>query len=481
MQKKFIQSLSLLLLLNLLIKPFWLFGIDREVQNITGTEVYGLYYALLNFSFLLNVILDPGLTAFNNRNIAQNRQLLTKHFSALIPVKLILSGVYFTVTIGIAYLLGYREFSIYLLLFLGFNQILASMILYFRSNLAGLHLFTTDSILSVLDRLLMILFCGVLLMGIFTKAEFRIEWFVYAQSLSYLVTAILAFFMVLKKAEFLKLKFDPGFILIFLKQSYPFALLMILMAMYQRIDSVMLERLLENGSYHTGIYAAAYRILDALVMFAFLFGTLLFPIFSRMLKLKEKIDTIVKLSMRLLLIPGIIICIACYGYRFEIMELLYVDDFSIKGKVFGYLIFTLLAMSLVYIFGTLLTANNNLKILNRVSLSCLTLNIILNLILIPKYQVFGAVIATLSTQFLAGIIQSIIALRKFKISFSLHSVVKTFLFLILLPVIIHFTFILFDQWFYGFIFFIILCVIFAVILKLINPGHLWFIIKNRTT
>src|SRR5215207_9430433 len=99
MQKKFITNLAFLLFLNLLIKPFWLVGIDRVVQNTTGAEVYGQYYALFNFSFLFNILLDLGITNFNNRNISQNRQLLQKHLSGIISVRLALAGMYFFISI----------------------------------------------------------------------------------------------------------------------------------------------------------------------------------------------------------------------------------------------------------------------------------------------------------------------------------------------------------------------------------------------
>ena len=68
MQKKFVTNLGFLLLLNLLIKPFWLLGIDRAVQNTVGAESYGLYAALFNVSFLFNILLDVGITNYNNRN-----------------------------------------------------------------------------------------------------------------------------------------------------------------------------------------------------------------------------------------------------------------------------------------------------------------------------------------------------------------------------------------------------------------------------
>ena len=41
MQKKFFTNLTLLILLNLLVKPFAIFGIDLTIQNRVGAENYG--------------------------------------------------------------------------------------------------------------------------------------------------------------------------------------------------------------------------------------------------------------------------------------------------------------------------------------------------------------------------------------------------------------------------------------------------------
>jgi O-antigen/teichoic acid export membrane protein len=100
MQRKFITNLALLLLLNLLIKPFWILGIDRAVQNAVSPADYGLFYALFNFSFLFNILLDFGITNFNNKNIAQNNHLLNKHLSGIIILRIMLAFVYLLVTIN---------------------------------------------------------------------------------------------------------------------------------------------------------------------------------------------------------------------------------------------------------------------------------------------------------------------------------------------------------------------------------------------
>ena len=89
-QKDFIFNIILLIFLNLLIKPFWILGIDVGVQNRVGAESYGLYFAVFNFTFLFNMLLDMGITNFNNRNIARHQQLLQKHLSGIITLKLLL-------------------------------------------------------------------------------------------------------------------------------------------------------------------------------------------------------------------------------------------------------------------------------------------------------------------------------------------------------------------------------------------------------
>ena len=43
MQNRFIKNIIFLLFLNLLVKPFWILGIDREVQNLLGDASYGTY------------------------------------------------------------------------------------------------------------------------------------------------------------------------------------------------------------------------------------------------------------------------------------------------------------------------------------------------------------------------------------------------------------------------------------------------------
>ncbi|MDZ7848936.1 MAG: oligosaccharide flippase family protein [Owenweeksia sp.] len=273
MQKKFLSSLLLLLSLNLLIKPAWIFGIDLEVQNRVGAAQYGLYAAILSFTYIFNIILDLGLTHFNNQAIARQPAEVAKNFSKLTSLKVFLGLVYLLVAVVIGWFLGYTSHTFLLLLVLTVSQFLASFLLFLRSHLAGLHLFKTDSLMSVLDKLLMIITCSVLLFTELLPRDFTVVDFALAQLGSYLLAVLIAFVLVLQKARVFNWNFDLKDYLRNLKLSFPYALLIFLMAMYTRVDSIMLEQI--KGAFEAGIYAQAFRLLDAVNQVGYLFSVLL--------------------------------------------------------------------------------------------------------------------------------------------------------------------------------------------------------------
>lgn len=431
MKRKFVTNLILLVSLNLLIKPFWVLGIDRTVQNMVGAEEYGLYFALFNFSMIFNILLDLGITNYNNRNIAQHTFLLKKHLSNIVGLKLMLAVVYTVFILVIAAIIGYNKIQFHLLFFLIANQFLISFTLYLRSNISALQLFRTDSLISVLDRSLMIILCSILLFTNVTDGVFRIEWFVYAQTVAYLATSLVTIAIVLSKSGKISLHVNKRFILVFLKKSYPYALLILLMAFYNRIDSVMLERLLPDplGKQEAGIYAQAFRLLDAVAMFGALVGGLLLPMFSKMIKNREAISPIVNLAVMLLFIPSIIIAVSSLLYDREIMELLYHSHIEDSADILGLLMTGFIGIATTYIFGTLLTANGSIRKLNIMAAGGMVLNISLNLILIPQFFALGSAFASMVTQLATALAQVIIAAQIFHLRPSRQFIVKTISFI----------------------------------------------------
>lgn len=464
----------------MLIKPFWIFGIDRTVQNLVGDESYGFYFALFNFSMILNILLDVGITNFNNRNISRYNFLLPKHLSNIVGLKLVLAIVYAIFSLIIAGIIGYSKVQFHLLFFLIFNQFLVSFTLYLRSNITALQFFRTDSLLSVLDRSLMILICSLLLYTNILGGQFSIQWFVYAQTISYIITAVITFAIVLQKAGRFKIRFDLRFFFVFLRKSYPYALLILLMALYNRIDSVMLERLLDGTTGHeqAGIYAQAFRLLDAVSMFGALVAGLLLPIFSKMIKEREPIGDVVKLSFTLLMIPAIVIAVSSVYYDVEIMSLLYTSNTAFSADILGILMIGFVGIASTYIFGTLLTANGSMKQLNIMAFFGVLLNVGLNLILIPRMQAYGSAYASLTTQLFTGAAQLVLALVIFKLKPQFSYVLRIFIFTVVVIALAELSQ-NFDYWVYGYMAMIAGSVLFALFIRLISIKDMLKIIFQK--
>ena len=438
MRKKFVANLALVLILNLLVKPFWIFGIDRAMQNKLGADVYGSYFALYGFSLLLNILLDLGLNNFNIRNISQNDKLLSKHFSKILPLKILVSLLYLSVSMIVAYFLGYDPSQLYLLFFLLLNQVFLSLILYFRSNISALQKYSIDSFISVIDKLLMIVICSMMLWLPIFQEYIHIEYFVYSQTISLLIGVFISFFVIYKHIDIFKPHIDFPFLIVIFRKSYPFALLVLLMSFYNRIDSVMLERLLPiSGREQAGIYAQSFRILEALGNFSLLFAGLLLPMFSRMLAEKQNIENLTQLASKLLLIPAMMIVVFGSFHSMELMQILYHQHTEISASIFVLILCCFVPISISYIYGTLLTANGSLKYLNIMAASSMLLNITLNFILIPLFSAKGAAIASLCTQIYSCIFQFVLVRKFFNFKIGLISWVKNSIFIFLLLAIVY--------------------------------------------
>jgi O-antigen/teichoic acid export membrane protein len=420
--------------LNLLVKPFSIFGIDATVQNRVGAEEYGLYFTLLNVSFLFNILMDLGINNFTVKNIAQYPHIVSRYMGKLISFRLFLFLIYSTITLLLGAIIGYdsREFS--LLYFLIINQFLVTLIAYFRSHFSGFLFFKTEAFISVLDRLLLIFLCGTILLS---TSEFKIEWFIWIQTLCYGLTTIIAFLLLLKQIGMPKFSWHWTFSKAIVKKSLPFALLILLMMIYTRSDSIILERIHPNGKHEAGIYAQGFRLLDAFFLFGMIFSNLLFPLFSKLFRNQKSILPLLRTGGNMLIGGSLLIVFFCYFNGEFIIKLIY--DTNIKESLpsFQWLMLSFLGMCFSLVFGTLLTAHGSLRILIFYSALSILLNLSMNFFLIPSLGAEGAAISAFSTQTFIGVVQFIYCSRMFNFEFSVKRIYSYLLYVLSIVLIFY--------------------------------------------
>lgn len=486
MNNKFLKNIIFLLFVNLLIKPFWILGVDRAVQNVVGDTSYGLYLAISQFSYLFYIILDLGLTNFNSRTIAQNTHLLSKHFVGISQAKIFLTIVYFSIIFIVGLIIGYRGEQLKMLGIVGVNQVLLSLILYVRSNISALLLFKTDSVLSVLDRVLMILICSFLLWSGFIPIEnFNIYFYIYSQTVSYLATLIIAVVIVLRHTGRLNFRINVPFVIVIIKKGLPYALLVLLMSFYNRLEPVLIERLLPDdiAATQTGIYARAWRLFDAGNNISYLFSVILLPLFASIIKEGQDLQSLVKQSFSIMLSMTGIIAVLCIFYSRNFMEIMYPQQPGESLSAFIYsldnsstilkiLMGSFVSISVTYIFGTLLTANGNLKQLNIVAAVGVVINIALNFIFIPRLLAVGAAFTSLCVQFVTCAIQFFIAKKTFKLTLGTRFWCKILVFFTLTCITTYLSTKLPINWMVSFGIALFLCIILTFLTKILSFNEL---------
>ena len=404
MKRKFVLNITFLITVSLIVKAFWVLGIDRSVQNLAGEEEYGFYFSLFSFSVLFTLLLDLGIAGFNNRAVSASPSVIKSYFSNIIAIRLAASAVYFVITLLAAFLMHYSGRQVLLLLVLMINQVIASMTVWLRSNISGLQHFFLDSILSVSERFIMIILCSLLLWGGIISSPFRIEWFVYIQTFAYLTVMLVSLLIVIRLGHIRSMKTDTSVMLSVIRAGVPYALVALFMTLYWRSDAVMIERLLPDGRFQAGAYAQSFRLFDAFSMIPVMFGGMLLPVFSREISRGHDLRPIIRIAMKMLLVPAGIIVSALILWPHEILNILYKSPSGDSATVFRLLMITVIPVSLVYIYSTLLTASGNMKTLALITATATVINLTLNLLLIPRLSITGSAVSALVSQTLVAVL-----------------------------------------------------------------------------
>ncbi len=419
MSRAFFKNQLWLQALNWLIKPLWIFAIERTVQLKLGDEWYGKYFVIFNLGLLFAVLLDAGLNNYISREISAAGRLV--HKKRILSLRFILGLVYLILVFAAGFI---QNLDLKLLALVAFNQVLASFSLMFRAVLQGRHRFVADSILSVLDRFVALILCSGFLYFYENQfiAENGIALFLVAQSCGYLFAMLLGLILVKRtdNAEpptdyAASLSLENETLKNWIQKVGWFAVMAFAMSVFTRVDALMIRKYsieglttylkpISEGYYQAGIYAQSYRLLDAALIFSTLLSTQLLPMFTRKIANNENVKGILKLATAVVLSIGITASlVAIFGGNW-ILNFIYKSGYSNEAeleyatKIFGVLMSSFLPMALIHVFGTFVTALGQMKWLAFMAIGCMVLNIAINFVLIPKLGALGASWGCFTTQ-----------------------------------------------------------------------------------
>ncbi|MDD5772643.1 MAG: flippase [bacterium] len=394
---------------SILSKLFTLVFIVFAVRSL-GVKEFGIYALVLSLISIFTVISDFGFYTLIVRDVSQDKSLSSKYLTHVLFLKIffvILSyaGLYF-----LAYFLNYSLDVRIILMIAGIGLIADSL----RNTLnAFFFVYQRIDMLSRLNALyslinsifgILILVSGYGLKGLFLGIA-SVNW----------LFLIITLFVILKNFTFLERKVEFIFLQHLIKQVFPFAFLTILSIVYFKMDTVMLS--VFKDELTVGYYNAPYKLIEILMFIPVTFSAVLFPVVSSFSILSKKaLSESYKWALKILTIIVFPIVMSCTILNKQIIEYLLGENYLVSGPVFVVLIWALLFIFINASAGNIIYNSTYLRSFIYFSTANTFLNLLLNVIFIPKYSFMGAGMVTLLTE-ITGMAINIYFLKKILFEF----------------------------------------------------------------
>jgi O-antigen/teichoic acid export membrane protein len=383
--------------LNFLIKPVWIV-LDNKVQDKIGHADYGVFAALFSLSFLFATLADFGVNQFMTKKLAAEPTKIDEIFPVAFGLKLLLLVLYPLFMTAVGYAMGYGMQELYFLWLLSIFQAAVQLVMFFRANFQAHQQFFVDSFASILDKFLLIIFLLIVF-----YIHLTVESFIYARVFSILATVVLVYLFYVSVNHWHSPLLALDKMVPLIRQSLPFAMVTVLYSFNERVDQVMIERLL--GGTASGLYAGAYRWLDAVMMYLWIVLPMFFARFAFLKTDPAALYKTFKLGHVIAFLPMAMVS----GFVFLYPEKLFIlfehsssEEIHTMSNVLRILFIASLMHGLFAIYSTLLTSTGYEKQTSILILVSVLLNIVLNFIFVPLYGIYASAWATVvSTVFLS--------------------------------------------------------------------------------
>lgn len=360
------------------------------VAKILGATEYGRFTFALSFVSLFVVFHDFGLPLVVTREFAAEGETESELYCVL-SLKIVLSGL-----VSLLILIGsfvvtvdpiVRRTILVLALFSVASGFLTVMYAFFQAR----------------QRMEYQAWAIILQASVLTPVGIIALWYfpsVLALSYSYLLSGLVTLVVVLFQFHFrmlpLKLLWRTTVVRKYLKMAWPMALIGLSGIIYTYIDSVMLG----YWGYitETGWYNAAYSIIHVLLVPAGLLSTSIYPVVSRFFRESNKqLQDALQVQTRIMITVAFPLVAGGITLARKIILYVYGADFSPSILAFQILVVIAGFVFLGSPLQNLFLAGNQQKVVLSINLFGAALNIVLNLILIPRFTLYGAATATLIT------------------------------------------------------------------------------------
>lgn len=366
--------------------------IARYLQEVE----FGKYSFAFAFTFFFAVISDMGLSTLTIRDLARNKENAGKYFVNISLLKFILSILALISLFILINQLEYPSDTVLAVYLAGSYEVINSYNQFCRSIFRAFEKMEYETLVRVIEKIILF----ILIIWIITHNYGLIE-IVYAFLITSIIILLLSLLLIFKKFIKPKYELDLNFTKNIAKDAFPFALTIIFVAIYFKIDTVMLSII--KGDEVVGWYNASYNIIDGLspLIAGSVAGATL-PLMSKYYTLqnkKKELENIYIQSFQIVFIIGLFISIVTTTFADKIIELFYGKGYSNSAIALQILIWAFFIICMSTVSSSFLSAINKQRIVVIGTCIGALSNLVLNLLLIPQYSYIGAAFATVTTEF----------------------------------------------------------------------------------
>ncbi len=405
--KDVLKNTSFLVIGDLFMKVISL-GISILIANYLTASLFGLYNFILSYIAIFFILTDLGLNTITAREVAKNENIPKKYIYNVLGLKSVLS--FFTVLLVIFASFFYgndRNFWIYVSL--------VCMTFFFDSLGSTLSAIFQGKLLNKYEVI-----SRIVSHSINASLILCIVWFKGDLILLILIIVIVSFikFIILYyysgkliNLNFSTINFDFNFSKQLLKNSIPIGITTLFLIIYMKVSILMLGQIKDLES--VGYYSAAMKLIEASYIIPGALMASVFPVMSYFFATsKESLNKTYDHCFKYIAMIAFPIATIMFLFSRDIINLLYRGKYTESSAVLSILSISLIFVYFNYVNSTMLVSINRQKIPMYILILCLFINIIGNLILIPRYSFIGAGISLTISEATAFIINSLY-LKKF--------------------------------------------------------------------
>ncbi|MBF0154185.1 MAG: flippase [Magnetococcales bacterium] len=362
------------------------------IARILKPEGFGILSFGLVFTGIFGGIVNIGLRKVHVRDLAREPEAIGDYTGRIIALKVLLAIPVAGVMGVLVNVMGYPELTRQVVYILIVAFLLDAIVTNYYAVFQSQQNLRFESFATV--------FRGVVLVGTAFFAEWQGHGVIFLAWVYLLInTLILTYCMLVYGKEYPALAFcvDRAFIREKIREATPFGLVGIFEIIYHWIGTVMLS--LTHGDAVVGWYNAAYRLFLVTLFIPSVVSVVIFPVMAQMFKTDPNhLRNVSFKYYKYLLVIGSLVAMEVAMFSDELVRLLFGNAYAPSAAALRILMICCVLMSINGAFVRLLESTNQQLLLTKICGAAATTNVLLNLVLIPRYSFIGASMATVVSE-----------------------------------------------------------------------------------